>query len=293
MLSPLLLLCCGLLFAATLGYNLPAIPSRHATEQSVDWTETKPNVPKGKVDLFTIADRKYNRNRKIWVYTPPAYDAKMKTLNHLLICFDGSSYIDDIPAPTILDNLLAAGKIPPTVMVLVDNEAARLEDLANCKKFADFMAEELVPWVRKNYAVTSKSTETTLCGYSAGGLAAAYVAFQHPELFGNVLSQSGAFWRGNEGGSQELEWLTAQFKNTPKRDLRFYIEVGALETGKTAGGPIFIEATQRLRQVLAAKGYDMRYLEVPNARHEPAHWRMQMADGLIYLSGKNAEMHAK
>ena len=280
-------------FAGKRFYHFTSMPGNDLTEQSVDWTEAKPAVPKGKVEFFTIADKKYNRNRKIWVYTPPNYNPQSKTPYNLLLCFDGSSYISDIPAPTILDNLLAAGKIPPTVAVLVDNETARLEDLANRKLFADYMADELLPWVRKNYPVTADPAHTTLGGYSAGGLAAAYVAFQHPELFGNVLSQSGAFWRGNEGGMEEVEWLTAQFKNTPKRNLRFYIEVGALETGKTAGGPVFIEANQRLRQVLEDKGYEVRYLEVANARHEPAHWRLQLANGLIYLSGQHTKIRAQ
>jgi enterochelin esterase-like enzyme len=67
-----------------------------------------------------------------------------------------------------------------------------------------------------------------------------------PEVFGNVLAQSGAFWRGNEGGTADLEWLTQQFKSSPKINLRFYLEAGDQETGKTPGGPIFIEANQRL-----------------------------------------------
>src|SRR5262249_47970045 len=53
----------------------------------------------------------------------------------------------------------------------------------------------------------------------------------------------GAFWRGNEGGTADLEWLTQQFKNSPKINFRFYLDVGAEETRKTAGGPIFIEAS--------------------------------------------------
>lgn len=126
-----------------------------------------------------------------------------------------------------------------------------------------------------------------MCGYSAGGLAAAYVAFRYPNLFGNVLSQSGAFWRGNEGGTEQLEWLTAQYKNAPKMNLRFYLEVGANETGKTAGGPVFIETNRRLRDVLRAKGSEVKYLEVPNAGHNAEHWRAQLADGIIYLMGRS------
>jgi enterochelin esterase-like enzyme len=254
-------------------------------EQGRTWTEVRPDVPKGKVEAFTIEDKANKRSRRLWVYTPPRYDSNSVAPYNLLICFDGLSYREDIPAPTILDNLLAAEKISPTVAVLIDNEESRLEDLANHKSFADFMGDELIPWVRRNYRVTTLAAHTTLCGYSAGGLAAAYVAWRRPELFGNVLSQSGAFWRGNEGGTDEPEWLTHQFQNSPRLPLRFYIEVGALENRKTAGGPVFIEAVRRLRQVLEAKGYEVRYLEVANAVHDPSHWRAQLADGLVYFFG--------
>ena len=69
-------------------------------------------------------------------------------------------------------------------------------------------------------------------------------------------------------------------------NLRFYVEVGSQETGKTPGGPIFIEANRRLRQALEDKEYNVRYVEVSGARHDPLHWRFQLADGLLYLAGK-------
>lgn len=260
----------------------PDLNQRHETR---DWTETQSQIPKGKIVDSVLVDKTYRRQRKISVYTPANYDPQASVPYRLLIFFDGPSYLDDIPAPVILNNLLAAGKIAPTVAVMVDNSEARLGDLANHAVFADFMGTELLPWIRKNWRVTSAAEQTVLCGYSAGGLAAAYVAWKRPDLFGNVLSQSGAFWRGNEGGMSDLEWLTEQFKQTPKLRLRFYLEVGARETGKTAGGPIFIEANQRFRDVLQSKGYDVHYLEVPGAQHEPVHWRSQLADGIIHLCG--------
>src|SRR5215813_5857602 len=120
-------------------------------------------------------------------------------------------------------------------------------------------------------------------------LGATYVAWKRPDVFGNVLAQSGAFWRGNEGGTADPEWLTRQFKNSPKVNLRFYVEVGAQETGKTPAGPIFIEANRRLHVALADKGYNVRYVEVAGARHDPVHWRFQLADGILYLAGKPAQ----
>ena len=256
-------------------------------QSAIDWTKERTDVPKGKVESFTIQDNQYQRRRKVWVYTPPGYNAKATEPYRLLLSFDGEDYISDIPAPVILDNLLAAGKIHPTVQVMIDNSEDRLGDLANHRKFADFLARDLLPWAQKNFPVTREAGNTTVCGYSAGGLAAAYVAFRYPNLFGNVLSQSGAFWRGNEGGTEQLEWLTAQYKNAPKMNVRFYLEVGANETGRTAGGPIFIETNRRLRDVLRAKGYDVKYLEAPNASHNAEHWRAQLADGIIHLMGRS------
>jgi enterochelin esterase family protein len=252
------------------------------------WTEARPGTPKGKIEMFTVEDTKCGKSRRVWVYTPPRYNPESGVPYRLLICFDGASYLAEIPVPTMLNNLLAADKISPTVAVMIDNGDARAsaEDLDNHAAFADFMAGEFVPWVRQRWRVSADPAQTILCGYSRGGLGATYVAWKHPEVFGNVLAQSGAFWRGNEGGTADPEWLTQQITNSPKANLRFYVEVGAQETGKTPGGPIFIEANRRLRRALEGKGYDVRYVEVGGARHDPIHWRFQLADGILYLAGK-------
>jgi enterochelin esterase-like enzyme len=124
-------------------------------------------------------------------------------------------------------------------------------------------------------------------GSSAGGLAAAYVAWKRPDLFGNVLSQSGAFWRGNEGSNDPpYEWLTGQYAAAPKRDIRFVLEVGALESQGALGGaaPSILEANRRLRDALRKKGYDVTYAEVPNGRHTPESWRERLPDAIAALA---------
>ena len=261
-------------------------PTATSVAKPDDWTEVRAGVPKGKVEAFTIDDKQYSRKLKISVYTPAGYDAKAGEAYRLIISFDGEDYVKDIPAPVILDNLIAAGKIYPAVQVMVDNSDDRLGDLANHQKFADFIASELLPWVQKNYRVAKEANKTMLLGYSAGGLAATYVAFRYPNLFGNVLSQSGAFWRGNEGASSRSEWLTTQFENSPKTNVRFYLEVGGAETIKNFSGHSMVETNRHMRDVLKSKGNDVGYLEAPNAVHNPEHWRAQVADGLIYLIGK-------
>jgi enterochelin esterase family protein len=106
------------------------------------WTEEKPGVPKGKVEMFTVEEKGHTRTRRLWVYTPPNYDRRESAPCRLLICFDGVSYLSEIPVPTILNNLLAADEIWPTVAVLVDNGGPResAADLDNHAAFADFLA---------------------------------------------------------------------------------------------------------------------------------------------------------
>jgi enterochelin esterase-like enzyme len=99
-----------------------------------------------------------------------------------------------------------------------------------------------------------------------------------------VLSQSGAFWRAFEGeGASDPQWLAAQFEKMPRRDTRFYIDVGGAET--SAAGGTFKAANAHLRDVLTQRGYSVVYNEVPGGEHEYIHWRATIADGLIALAG--------
>src|SRR5215471_9943567 len=96
-------------------------------------------------------------------------------------------------------------------------------------------------------------------------------------------------WPGSTPKFLATFWRRAALSGAATKggaNLRFYVEVGAQETGKTPGGPIFIEANRRLRQALEGKGYDVRYVEVSGARHDPIHWRFQLADGILYLAGE-------
>src|SRR3954453_16690167 len=105
--------------------------------QSSSWLTAKPGTPAGKVENGTIEDPLYNKPRRLHIYTPAGYDSKNKTAYPLLLVFDGDEYISDIPLPMILDNLIAAKKIPATVPPLIDNgEGTDLQaDLANSAKF--------------------------------------------------------------------------------------------------------------------------------------------------------------
>src|ERR687898_1739867 len=87
-------------------------------------------------------------DRSFSVYTPANYKADGPP-NALLILFDGEDLASDQFRLPTLNNLIAASRIPPTVAVFVNNvPRRRLVDLVASPEFADFMAKELVPWIR-------------------------------------------------------------------------------------------------------------------------------------------------
>ena len=253
------------------------------------WTVVQPDVPKGTLSPEKLHSEILKEERAVTIYTPPGYDAKSGSYG-LLVLFDGQDFRGPMPIPTILDNLMAAKKIRPVVAILIDNtsEASRDRDLQCYPPFADFVGKEVVPWARQRYRFSAEPERTIVGGVSLGGLTAAYCALRYPEVFGNVLSQSGAFWYfpgwqdQEESDTSPLGWLTRQFVTTRKLPIKFYLEAGLFENDCP---DTLLAQNRRLRDVLEAKGYPVVYSEFAGG-HEFLSWRGSVADGLIALAGR-------
>ena len=208
----------------------------------------------------------------------------------MILAFDGGEYLTAIPLPHLLDSLLAAGAVPPLVAVLIDDAsgASRLDDLANRAWFVDFIGNEVVSWVRARWHVSHDPRRSLITGSSAGGLAAVHIALRRPDLFGNALSQSGAFWRGNEAANgPPYEWLVTQAARWRRGLVRVWLEVGSTEGRRAMGGgaPSILSANRAMCATLRAKGYDVTYVEVPNGVHAPETWVARLPAGITALMG--------
>jgi enterochelin esterase-like enzyme len=250
------------------------------------WSVARPTVPTGRVQRDIFTSKVLRNERPFWIYTPHSYAADKKPYG-LLVLSDGGLYVNSARVATTLDNLIAAGLIPPLVAVMVDNPD-RGRELSCSPAYADFLAQEIVPWARANYHVTDRPEETIIGGVSLGGLAAAFIGLKHPEVFGNVLSQSGSFpWKPD--GEKDWEWLTRQFAASARLPLRFSFEAGLLEN--TSGGPVgrpfgppLLTANRNFRDTLQSKGYSVHYTEF-NGNHTLFNWRGTLASHLIALIG--------
>ena len=252
------------------------------------WNVVRPTVPTGRLQREKFISKLLRNERPIWIYTPRGYAADKRPYS-LLVLSDGGLYVNSAQVATTLDNLIAAGVIPPLVAVMVDNPD-RFHELACSSEYDDFLTQEVVPWARANYHATDRPEQTIIGGASLGGLAAACVGFKHPEVFGNVLSQSGSFpWKPDE--EKDWEWLTRQFGKSPRLPLRFSFEAGLMENtgGAPPGRPIpppLLTANRNLRDTLQSKGYSVHYTEFIG-NHTLFNWRGTLASHLIALVGIN------
>jgi enterochelin esterase family protein len=242
--------------------------------------------PAGRISEETIGSRLLGAEYRLRVYTPPGYGADGRRC-WLAVAFDGGF----LEMEATLDNLLAAGKIPPLVVVGVENKD-RQRDLDCSDGFASFLASELVPWARKTYRVYDDPARTIVGGTSLGGKMAAYCGLRHPEVFGKVLSQSGSFVTGAGQESPTAVWdgeaprlLAREFLPGPRPPLEFYIEAGRYET--TLGFSSLLEA-RRLRDVLEAKGCRVTYSEFVGGHNEVC-WRGSLAEGLMALTSGSSQ----
>jgi enterochelin esterase family protein len=282
------------------------------------WRERRPGVASGRIEKQTIHSALQNVDRDLTIYLPVGYPSSppdplslRKRGNQglpLVILFDGDEYLDDFwGGLNTWDNLIAAKKIPPTVVVMVHNlRGRRLFDLVANEKFGDFMAKELVPWVRAHYNVTRAASRTVVGGASAGGFAATYLGLAHPEVFGNVLSMSGAFWWSlehnggicgglcpkpgdappvtNRDATTEPNWIAQLALRRPASRTRFYFAVGMFEFDQAGSGAGILEETRHLRDILRARGTFVIF-EPFMAGHDGLGWRGALGDGLLRLLG--------
>jgi enterochelin esterase-like enzyme len=228
-------------------------------------------VPHGTTARFAVG------GHAIAIYTPAGYNAQTKAA--LVVFSDGQSYQSLIPAPTILDNLMAERAIGPVIAVFIDNPAStRAQDLDCSVEWSTYLANELVPWLRKHYSVSADARRVVVAGYSLGGLAAACAATAHPDIFGTVIAQSGSFYRAPP--SDEPEWLARHLARSPRLPIHFVMSIGRFETAAIPSrDPSMLTASRHLRDVLRAKGYRVDYRELSSG-HEHVAWRDVLGDAL-------------
>src|SRR5206468_4688498 len=112
------------------------------------WSLERADVPRGETQVHRLRSAALGNERRVYTYAPPDYDPSRRY--PLVVCFDGRAYVDEayIPLPTVLDNLIADGAIPPVVALLPDSldDETRSRELSLHAPFVAFLVAALFPW---------------------------------------------------------------------------------------------------------------------------------------------------
>jgi enterochelin esterase family protein len=163
-------------------------------------------VPHGAVAEVYYPSTTFKSPRRLHIYTPLGYGKGGGSLPVLYLLHGGGDSDDSWwtigRAGVILDNLIAAGKAKPMIVVMPAGHVpeadgtvgsasnAMSEDPAN-DKFTDDFLNNIVPFVERNYRVTR---QRAIAGLSMGGLQSGNIGLLHADQFPEVLIYSSGWF---------------------------------------------------------------------------------------------------
>jgi enterochelin esterase-like enzyme len=98
----------------------------------------------------------------------------------------------------ILDELMAKGKIPPTILVSVSQNPeptrdSECVDAVGGAKADTYISEDATEVIKQTFRAEAGRADWSLMGYSTGGYCAVTLALRHPDRFSAAVSLDGYF----------------------------------------------------------------------------------------------------
>jgi len=269
-------------------YSLAVVPGS-------DLFDTK-NVPHGAVAVVHYNSTALGGIRRMHVYTPPGYETSRERYP-VFYLLHGAGDVDDSwssvgRAGFILDNLIAAGKARPMIVVMpaghVNGAGAALGGVvpavaqgmpgigAGPDPFANDFMSDLLPYIEKNYRVSTDRQSRAIAGLSMGGNQTLNIAIPHLEKFAYIGVFSSGIISGARGAAApagnapfgdawEKQNLAALDNAASKRGLNLLW----FSTGKDDG---LIATTRSTVELLKKHGFKPVFLESEGA-HTWLNWR--------------------
>jgi enterochelin esterase family protein len=151
----------------------------------------RPEVKAGRIEyrLFQSENVEF-ADRLLEIYLPSDYTEE----NHYPVLFvnDGKIKLYTTPFKTVIDNLIYDRLIESIIVVFVPFIERRKEYCNESLAFAKVIAEEMVPFISKNYSTIDTSDKRGIMGSSMGGNVSMTTALLYSDIFANVGAQGGA-----------------------------------------------------------------------------------------------------
>ncbi len=233
-------------------------------------SQPQPGVPQGDVKKFTFETSKNfpGTKRDWWLYVPKQYDTAKPAC--AMVFFDGGGFSKadgGFRVPVVFDNLIAKKDMPVMVGIFISpgtvaatepgkkdrsNRSYEYDSMGDLN--ARFIAEEIIPEVRKLVKLTDNPDGWGTCGTSSGGIAAFTLAWEKPEQFHKVISYIGSFT--NIRGGHDYPALIRKTKDKPK-PLRVFLQDGAADLDNLHG--LWPLSNKDMAAALKFAGYDHKF----------------------------------
>ncbi len=233
-------------------------------------------VLRGRIDTLFVASKALGYVHPAYIYLPEHAGTAKQTYPTIVVT-DGGEFLTLGRMNTVLDNLIADGRIPPVIAVFLDprtnpadpSSNKRMSEYAMNDDYVSFLADELLPLLRRTYPIASSPDSVAISGASMGGLIATYAAFRCPDVFGSCAAQSPSYWWKNDS-------MITIARQSPRKPIRLYLDTGILHDAQ--------KESRRMRAILQEKGYELSYAEYPEG-HNWANWRARLASLLTFFWG--------
>ncbi len=243
-----------------------------------EWSKPQ-GATAGTIVSLQVASMVFEETRDEQVYLPAHHDPEQSY--PLLVIHDGADFITYADLATSLDNLIAAGTIPPIIAALVQTED-RLNEYSRGHRHARYLVNDLLPQLESRFRLSERCEDRVLLGASLGAVVSLATVFRFPGVFGGAILQSGSFILDEnklEGRPhpvfRRVARLVEALKRTPsKPKLRAFVSTGELE-GLASENAALAELLQEIGvSVLFKSAWD---------GHHWHNWRDQLRDGLVWV----------
>jgi enterochelin esterase family protein len=181
--------------------------------------EATRDVPHGEIRSAWYRSGTLDGLRRMHVYTPPGYGEESEKYPVFYLLHGGgdedSGWSTIGRAGFILDNLIAAGKARPMLVVMPNGSLPMPTNLprftpggtispevraaleASQQRFTDELMKEVIPFVERHYRVLTGRENRAIAGLSMGGGQTTRVLMSHPDQFAYVGIWSAGLFGGN------------------------------------------------------------------------------------------------
>jgi len=259
-------------------------------EKGVDYYSLK-DVPHGDVRIHSYFSSITGQWRRCFVYTPPGYDTNAGARYPVLYLQHGmgedeTGWTFQGHANLILDNLIAAKKAVPMIIVMDNGYAARPGQTAQSvgsarggfaatSAFVDVMIQEIIPMIDSTFRTIPDREHRAMAGLSMGGNQTCQVTIRNLDKFAYIGAFSGTM---NGLSTDPLDPATA-FNGAFKDGEDFNRKVKLLWIGMGTEEPNpFPGAIGAFRAMLDKAGIRYVYFESPGTAHEWLTWRRDLND---------------